>query len=88
MFNAIVTLTKKLKVKLDPRKYTPHTLRQGGCTGMARHGVPSWRIEMTGRWRSKMWRKTYINTDWRDMAKLSNQTVTELLDKIKTIPYE
>ena len=87
MFNAISLLGKKLRIKIDPSKYTPHTLRQGGCTDMARHGVPSWRIEMTGRWRSKMWRKTYINTDWRDMAKLSNHTVTELLDMIKSSPY-
>ena len=55
---------------------------------MARHGIPSWRIEMSGRWRSNMWRNTYINTDWRDMAKIKNCTVSELLEQIKNKPYK
>ena len=42
-----------MDVKLDPSNYTAHALRQGGRTDMARHGVPSWHIEMTGRWLSK-----------------------------------
>ena len=44
-----------MDIKLDPSNYTSHTLRQGGCTDMARHGVPSWRMEVTGRWSSKKW---------------------------------
>ena len=88
MFNAIVIVAKKLKIKLDPSKYTPHALRQGGCTDMARHGFPAWRIEMAGRWESKRWRKIYINTDWRDIATLSGRAVTELLDEITSRPYK
>ena len=88
MHNVIGVLNKKLNLNMDPNKYTPHSLRQGGCTDLARYGVPSWRIEMKGRWRSKMWRHTYINTDWRDMALLANCTVTELLNKIVFQPYE
>ena len=88
MHNVIGVLNRKLKLEMDPKKYTPHSLRQGGCTDLARYGVPSWRIEMKGRWRSKMWRHTYINTDWRDMARLAKCTVSDLLDRIKTQPYE
>ena len=84
--NAIVIVAKKLNIKLDASKYPAHSLRQGKCTDMARHGYPSWRIERAGRWQSKMWKKTYINTDWRDIAKISGLSVTELLDNIKTNP--
>ena len=88
MHNVIGVLNKKLNLKMDPKKYTPHTLRQGRCTDLARYNTPSWQIEMKGRWRSKMWRNTYINTDWRDMAKLAGCTVGDLLKMIKTQPYE
>ena len=43
-------VARKMNIKLDPSNYTANTLRQEGCTDMARHGVASWRIEMTGRW--------------------------------------
>ena len=86
--NAMAIVATKMNVKLDPSNYTAHTLRQGGCTDMARHGVPSWRIQMTGRWSSKKWKKIYINTDWRDIAKLSGFSVSNLLDQIKTKTVE
>ena len=88
MFNAILIISKKIRAKLYPSKYTPHALRQGGCTDMARHGFPAWRIEMAGRWESKRWRKIYINTDWRDIATLSGRLVTDLLNDIKSCPYK
>ena len=88
MYNVINALNKKLNLNMDPKKYTPHTLRQGGCTDMARKGFPSWKIEMSGRWESKMWRKTYINTDWRDMANLCGCTVSDLISGITSQPYE
>ena len=84
--NAMKIVARKMNVKLDPSNYTAHTLRQGGCTDMARHGVPSWRIQMTGRWSSKKWKKIYINTDWRDIAKLSGLSVSTLLDQIGSQP--
>ena len=86
--NAMAIVARKMNIKLDPSNYTAHTLRQGGCTDMARHGIPSWRIEMTGRWSSKKWKTTYINTDWRDIAKISGFSVTELLDQIKSQPVD
>ena len=46
-----------MDIKSDPFNYTAHALRQRGCTDKARYGVPSWRIEMTGRWSSKNERK-------------------------------
>ena len=42
-------VAKKKDVKLDPSNFAAYTLRQGECTDMATHGVPSWRIEMTER---------------------------------------
>ena len=81
-------VARKVYIKLDPSNYATHTLRQGGCTDMARHGVPSWRMEMTWRWSSKKLKKTYINADWRDIAKLSGFSVSTLLDLIKSQPVE
>ena len=86
--NAIAIVAKKRNIKMDPSKYPPHSLRQGGCTDMARHNIPSWRIEMKGRWRSKMWKTTYINTDWRDIATLSGIPVTTLFENITSQPVD
>ena len=55
---------------------------------MARHGVPSWRTEMTGSWSSNKWKYMYINADWRDIAKLSGFSVSTLLDQTKSQPAE
>ena len=51
--NAMATVAGNQKMKLDPSIYTAHTLRKGGCTDVASHGVSSCRIEMTGTWSSK-----------------------------------
>ena len=47
--NAMAIVARRIDVKLAPSNYTTHTLRQESCTDMARHGVLSWHIEMTGR---------------------------------------
>ena len=88
MHNVINRLNTILSLNMNPAHYTPHTLRLGGCTDWARRGEPSWRIEMQGRWSSKIWRYTYINMDWKDMARLKGCTVSELLKEIKHQPYE
>ena len=87
MHNAIVALNKRMGLKMNPNYYTPHTLRTGGCTDMARKGSPGWQIEAQGRWSTNMWKDTYINMDWKDMATLNNCTVTELKRNIVNRPY-
>ena len=84
----MVIVAKKTNIKLKPTNYAAHTLRQGGCTDMTRHGVPSWRIHVTRRWSSKEWKKIYIKIDWRDMAKLSGFTVSSLLHQTKSQALE
>ena len=72
---------------MNPEHYTPHCLRLGGCTDWARRGEPSWRIEMQGRWSSQIWRDTYINLDWKDMARIKGCTVSDLQKDIVRQPY-
>ena len=38
--NAKAIVAKNMDMKLDSTNYTTHTLKQGVCTGVARHGVP------------------------------------------------
>ena len=75
-----------MNLNLKPSKYPAHSMRQGRCTDMARHNFPAWRIERAGRWQSDIWKKTYINTDWRDISKISGKSVKELLDSIVMNP--
>ena len=77
-----------MNVKLDASNYTAQMLRQGACTGMARPGAPSWRIETTERWSSKKWKKTSFSTDQRDIAKLTGFSVLTLLEQIETQPAD
>ena len=86
--NAMTIVAKNMNVKMAPTNNTAHTIRQGSCTDMARHGVPSWRIqiEMTGRCASKGWKKMCFNTVWRDVAKLSGFTISSSLDQMKSQP--
>ena len=84
--NAMDIVAKKMKLKLNPSNYPAHSMRQGRCTDIARHNFPAWRIERSGRWQSDIWKKTYINTDWRDISKISGRSVKNLLDNIKANP--
>ena len=63
---------------MDPLPYTTHALRVGGTTDLARAGYPAHLIENMGRWLSAIWRRTYIASDYRDMALLSGLTATFL----------
>ena len=72
---------------MNPKHYTPHCLRIGGCTDWARQGKPAWKIERQGRWSSRMWKKTYVNMDWNDIANLHGCTVGDLLKGITEQPY-
>ena len=87
MKNVIRILNFKLRTKMNPKHYTPHVLRVGGCTDRARNGEQGWQIEKFGRWSSKVWKDTYINLDWSDLAILLNTTQTALQSRITTRPY-
>ena len=65
-------------VALCEKEYTPHSLRVGGCTDLARQGMQGYLIEQRGRWSSKVWKTTYINLDWRDIAKITGKSVSAL----------
>lgn len=45
------------RVGLDPSRYTPHSLRIGGTTHMARLGASDEQVRAAGRWASNAWRK-------------------------------
>ena len=87
MWNFIMILNQKKRINLNPKHYTPHTLRMGGCTDKARQGEPGWKIELWGRWASKIWKTTYINMDWTDLSKITNRTLTDLKKDVKIQPY-
>ncbi len=72
---------------MKPKEYTPHTLRVGRCTDLARQGKPGWYIEKAGRWSSKVWKDTYINLDWTDLALLLNRPQSELQHEIMVKPF-
>ena len=71
-------MNKKEKLDMNEKEYTPHCLRAGGCTDKARSGVPGYCIERAGRWASKVWKLTYIHTDWSDISKLSTIPIYKL----------
>ena len=76
--NCIKHMNNNYNVNFDPKEYTPHSLRVGGCTDFARRGKPGYIIEQAGRWSSKTWKTTYINLDWRDISTLSGVPICEL----------
>ena len=65
-------------VALDPKYYTPHSLRHGGCTDLSRLGTASYKVSIFGRWNSDCWKQIYINIDFFDIARLRNTTVDAL----------
>ena len=87
MSKVILNINSHLKLNMNPHHYTPHSLRLGGCTDMVRYGRTAFEIEQKGRWGSQMWRYTYVNMNWRDMANLEQCTVSELLKNITHKPY-
>jgi hypothetical protein len=78
MRRVILAANTAYDLDLDPKPYTTHSLRVGGTTDLARAGYPAHFIESMGRWLSDIWRKTYIASDFRDMALLSGLTASFL----------
>ena len=74
----IEDMAKATGVPLEPMYYTPHSIRIGAATDLARLGVPGWKIQKLGRWDTDIWTKTYVGLDLFDVAKLRNSTLSEL----------
>ena len=55
-----------VRAGIDPSSFTPHSLRSGGCTAMLGAGVPEWRIQARGRWKSNCWKDCNWPTRDRD----------------------
>ena len=49
MHKVISTINKRLNLNMIPSHYTPHCLRLGGCTDMARSGKSALEIEQKGK---------------------------------------
>ena len=75
-------VSEKIDVKLNPKYYTPHSLRVGGCTDLSREGATSYKVSRFGRWSSDCWKHIYVNIDFIDLARLRNETVEELRNKL------
>ena len=67
-----------IKMGLDPKKYSSHSLRSGRATDLARTLKPSWFIKKWRRWRSYCWQDFYAKLDFTDMAKIANKSLHEL----------
>ena len=66
------------KAGLEPLLYSSHSLRSGRATDLARALKPTWFIKKWGRWRTDCWQAYYAKLDFRDIAKMSNLTLSEL----------
>ena len=82
MGNAVTSISRKQRVRLDPKHYTPHTLRIGGCTDLARTGSSNLMIRRYGRWESDVWKEIYVCLDLVDVSKLLDVTISSLLGQI------
>ena len=71
-------MAKATGIALNPDYYTPHSIRIGSATDLARLGVPGWKIQKLGRWDTNMWTKTYVGLDLYDIARLRNSTISDL----------
>lgn len=76
MRNLIFNLA--MQMGLDPKDYSPHSLRSGRCSDLKRANKPDWAIKRWGRWRSDCWKKYYLKLDFSDIAKLSHLSFDQL----------
>ena len=83
LHKAIRTMSEATGVPLSPFEYTPHSLRTGGTTDLARLGRNALFIQKFGRWQSNQWKQVYIQLDFRDLAKLRNETTTSIRDAMR-----
>ncbi len=79
LHKVIIIFNKYLPFDLDPDMYTPHCLRIGGTTDLARSGLADIIIQNRGRWITQIWRHIYVNLIWDDISLLSNKSISQLL---------
>ena len=76
LHEAIRKMAEATGIPLSPFEYTPHSLRTGGTTDLARLGRNALFIQKFGRWQSNQWKQVYIQLDFRDLARLRNETTS------------
>ena len=79
----IIGRSKATNVTLSPHHYTPHALRTEGATDLARLSPNMLFIQQFGRRKSEEWKRTYIELDFQDLAKLRGETITTLRELMK-----
>ena len=87
MYNSINAINTNENLQMDPKFYTPHTLRIGGCTDLARANVPGHLLERFGRWTTQIWKEKYISLDFSDIAILNDTTITDIRDSMVSCPW-
>ena len=80
--NGITIVSQNTGINLNPKYYTPHSLRVGGCTDLFRAGAVPYKVSIFGRWSSDCWKQIYVNIDFFDIARLRNTTMDELRNKL------
>ena len=83
LHKSIIKMSEATKVPLSPFFYTPHSLRTGGTTDLARLGRNALFIQQFGRWQSDEWKKVYIQLDFRDLAALRGETISFIRNSMK-----
>ena len=70
------------RAKLDPTKFSGHSLRKGGAQTLMEAGVPEWQIQILGRWQSACF-KLYVQLT-EDIRK----HIAVLMGKAKSSPLK
>ena len=70
--------TNITRIGLNPKDYSPHCLRSGRATDLARAGVLSRDIKKWGRWLSDCWETYYLKLDLSDIAKATQISLQDL----------
>lgn len=84
LHHCIQDIREMTGIPLVPHHYTPHSIRGGAATDLARLGRSCTAIDDFGRWRTDHWKKTYILMDFEDLARLENTTYTAIRNQIYT----
>ena len=72
----------------DEKRYTSYSFRIGGATSLAKRGIPSYKIQIMGRWRSDCY-KTCIRYDHKDIIETQfDMANKQIVDKRKVFLYQ
>ena len=83
----IDTVNRRSRFTLDPKYYTPHCFRSGGCTEMARQRLPASVIKKLGRWKSETWNQFYFSLNFIDVSIISGTPICDLLSAFRMVDF-